>query len=188
MLNNINLATLGVKNPVPSVFVLMADITTESCQDAIQWILTANLSAEEERPDALTMMICSPGGDLHAATALIEIMRGSAIPVQTIGIGQIASAGLLIFMAGTKGMRVVTENTSIMSHRYSWGTAGKSHELLAAQKEYDLTSKRMMNMYMKFTGLSEEDINKYLLPPQDVFLTAEEAVEYGIADIIKDLG
>lgn len=188
MLSNINLATLGVKEPNPSVFVLMAEITEESCQEVIQWILNANFTPDEDRPDVLSLIVCSQGGDYHAAVALIEVMRGSAIPIQTIGLGQIASAGLLIFMAGTKGMRIVTENTSIMSHRFSTGAVGKSHELFAAAKEYEMISKRMIKMYTRFTGLDEEAVNKYLLPPQDVFLSSEEAIQYGIADLVKDLG
>lgn len=187
MLSNINLATLGIKNPVPSVFIMMAGISEDSCQDAVQWIINANMADDEDKPEVLTLFICSPGGELHPAMALIDVMRGSTIPIQTIGLGQIASAGILIFMAGTKGMRILTENTSIMSHRYSWGSGGKSHELLAAVKEFDLTTNRMSKLYQKFTGLSEEEVNKYLLPPEDVYLSAEEAVKYGIADLIKDL-
>jgi len=87
----------------------------------------------------------------------------------------IASCGLLMFISGTKGRRVLTPNTSILSHQYSWGTYGKEHELIAVEKEYDLTTERMVNHYKKCTGLSEKDIRKYLLPAHDVWLSAKEA-------------
>jgi ATP-dependent protease ClpP protease subunit len=62
----------------------------------------------------------------------------------------------------------------------------KSHELFARVKEFDLTTQRMIRLYKHCTGLSETKIKEVLLPPQDVWLTAAEAVELGIADMIKD--
>ena len=112
-------------------------------------------------------------------------MKGSAIPVHTLGLGQISSWGLLTFMSGHKGNRVLTPLTSILSHQYSWGSMGKSHELFARVKEFELTSARMMKLYKHCTGLSEAKIRECLLPAEDVWLSAEEAVEMGIADQIK---
>ena len=132
-------------------------------------------------------IICSPGGDLSAAFALIDVMRGSSIPIKTTGLGMIASAGLLIFMSGEKGKRLLTPNTSILSHQFSWGSFGKEHELFAAVKEFDLTTKRMIKHYKKCTGLSDKDIRQYLLPPQDVWLSAPEALKLGICDNVKEM-
>ena len=99
----------------------------------------------------------------------------------------IASAGLLIFISGTKGKRLLTPNTSILSHQFSWGSFGKEHELFAAVKEFDLTTKRMIKHYKKCTGLTDKDIRKYLLPPQDVWLSAPEARKLGICDNVKEM-
>ena len=102
-----------------SFFLMMEEISLQSCKTAVEWIFEANFA--EERPELLNLIVTSPGGDLNAAFALIDVMRGSAIPVRTIGLGQIASAGLMIFIAGDKGKRILTPNTSILSHQYSWG-------------------------------------------------------------------
>lgn len=163
----------------------MEEITLATCKTAIEWILEANFS--EERPSMMNLLVCSPGGDLNAAFALIDIMRGSAIPIRTIGLGQIASAGLLIFISGDKGNRILTPNTSILSHQYSWGAFGKEHELFATVKEFDLTTKKMIAHYKKCTGLDEKHIREILLPPQDVWLSAQEAKKLGICDDVKDL-
>ena len=122
---------------------------------------------------------------MTAAFALIDIMNGSSIPIHTLGIGQISSCGILTFMSGEKGHRILTPNTSILSHEWSWGTSGKSHELVAVQREFELTDKRMMDHYKRCTGLDEKTIKKVLLPAHDVWLSADEAVKYGIADKIK---
>jgi len=163
----------------------MDEVNANSCKDVIQWIIEANLA--EDRPEALNLLICSPGGSLSAAFALIDVMRGSAIPVNTIGIGEIASAGLLIFLAGAKGKRVLTPNTSILSHQYSWGAFGKEHELFATVKEFDLTTRKMLAHYKKYTSLTEAEIRDVLLPPHDVWVSPKDALKYGICDLIKDL-
>lgn len=163
----------------------MEEVSLNSMRAPIEWILEANFA--DEKPELLNLIICSPGGDMHAAFALIDVIRGSAIPVRTIGLGLIASAGLLIFLAGKKGYRILTPNTSILSHQYSWGSFGKEHELMAQVKEYDLTTHRMISHYKKCTGLKEENIRKFLLPPQDIWLSPDEALELGICDIVKDL-
>jgi len=103
------------------------------------------------------------------------------------GLGQIASAGLLIFLAGEPGRRVLTPNTSILSHQFSWGSDGKAHELFATMKEFELTHKRMVDHYKKCTGLDEEQIKTALLPPHDVYLTAEEALALNVCDVISSV-
>jgi ATP-dependent Clp protease protease subunit len=90
-----------------------------------------------------------------------------------------------MFISGEKGKRILTPNTSILSHQYSWGTYGKEHELFAVVKEFDLTTQRMIAHYRKCTGLTEEKIRKYLLPPHDVWLSAKEAKKLGLCDSIK---
>ena len=164
--------------------VFMSDVTQESMKPLIDWIIAENFNRHQKKRE-LTLGICSPGGDLNACFALVDVMKGSKIPIRTIGMGMIASCGLLMFISGTKGKRILTPNTSILSHQYSWGTYGKEHELFAQVKEYDLTTERIVNHYKKCTGLSEKDIRKYLLPPHDVWLSAKEAKKLGLCDKIQ---
>ena len=164
--------------------VFMSEVTQETMKPLIDWIIAENFNQEKKKKE-LTLGICSPGGDLNACFALVDVMKGSKIPIRTIGMGMIASCGLLMFISGTKGRRILTPNTSILSHQYSWGSFGKEHELFAAVKEFDLTTQRMIAHYKKCTGLSEKDIRKYLLPPQDVWLSAKEAKKLGLCDSIK---
>lgn len=156
--------------------------TSESTKPVINTIIEKNLMPNSERPKEITLVINSPGGSVHAAFALIDTMKGSAIPIKTVGLGLIASCGVLTFMAGTKGKRLITPNTSILSHQYSWGSQGKEHELFARVREYELSTERMIEHYKKCTGLNEKKIREVLLPPQDVWLSAKDAVKYGIAD------
>ena len=164
------------------VYLLMDTITPESCKDAIEFVLKQNAEKGVNKQKRLQFMICSPGGDVPSCFALIDIMKGSRIPIHTVGLGVIASCGLLLFITGEKGKRTLTPNTSILSHQYSWGSYGKEHELFAQVKEFELSTERMINHYRKCTGLSEAEIREHLLPPEDRWLSAKEAKKLGICD------
>jgi len=165
------------------MFLFMADVNDESCKEAIEFILRQN--TETKKKKYLQMLICSSGGDIPAGFALIDVMKSSKIPIHTVGLGVIASCGLLIFITGAKGHRVLTPNTSILSHQYSWGNWGKEHELFAQIKEFELSTNRMIQHYKMCTGLTEEKIRQHLLPPEDRWLSAKEAKKLGICDTVR---
>jgi len=167
------------------VVLLMDDIKSDSVKPVIEWILRNNFSTSQQ--EKLTLIINSGGGSVTDAFALIDAMKGSGIPIHTIGLGEISSAALMIFMAGERGHRILTPNTAILSHQYSWGKWGKEHELVTANKAFDLTSKMIIAHYMKCTGMTEKKVRELLLPPHDVWLSAREAKKYGICDSIKEL-
>jgi len=184
--SSIEYATPGEALLDHGIFVLMDDINSESIKPVIEWILHEN-HVRKKKYKELLLMICSNGGSLEDAFALIDVMRSSKIPIKTVGLGSIASCGLLIFLSGSPGRRLLTPNTSILSHQFSWGSAGKAHELFATVKEFQLTEQRMIEHYRSTTKLDDETIKKVLLPPQDVYLSADEALQYNICDAVADL-
>jgi ATP-dependent Clp protease protease subunit len=165
-------------------YVFMDDVTAESVKPVIEWILYENYISKIHKPELL-LMICSEGGDLSAAFALIDTMKSSKIPIKTVGLGLIASCGLLIFIAGQKGRRFLTPNTSILSHQFSAGSEGKSHELFATMREFELTNKRILDHYKVCTGLDEDIIMSQLLPAQDVWLDHDAALKLNLCDYIE---
>jgi ATP-dependent Clp protease, protease subunit len=168
------------------MYVFMGEVSAENVQPIVEWILYENFVTKKRKKELL-LMICSEGGDMSAAFALIDVMRSSVVPIKTVGLGQIASAGLMIFLTGSAGRRVLTPNTSILSHQFSWGSEGKSHELFATVKEFELTQQRMITHYQQCTGLALDQIRTALLPPHDVYLTAEEALALNVCDAISQL-
>jgi len=167
-------------SPTLSIELLFGEVNDENAEDICRWILACNFG--QNKPQMMNLIINSEGGSLTSAFSIIDCMNSSIIPIRTIGLGQICSAGLMIFLAGTKGERILTPNTCILSHQYHYGSSGKHHELVAIQKEFGFTFERQLNHYVKRTGLKAADVKKYLLPPEDVFLNAEEALKYGICD------
>jgi ATP-dependent Clp protease protease subunit len=141
------------------------------------------------KADHLQMIINSSGGSCPSGFAIIDIMEWSRIPIYTTGIGMIASMGLLIFMCGAKERRVITARTSLLSHRFSWISAGNHSQLLANRKEEDLEHKRIVAHYLRYTNLNDQkELEEKLLRDVDTWLSPEEAIEYGIADIVEPGG
>lgn len=170
----------------PGISLLFGEITIDTMAEQSAWLLSEALA--NNPPEILTLMINSPGGDLSAAFGFIELMQGSRIPVRTVGLGEICSAGLIIFMSGHKGNRILTPTCSVMSHHFSTGVAGNYHELLNARKELDFINQRIIQQYVKCTGLSEEEVREKLIPNHDVFMSPSEAVALGLADEIRGIG
>jgi ATP-dependent Clp protease, protease subunit len=168
------------------MYVFMGEVDHESIKPIVEWVLHENFVKKKKRKELL-LMVCSDGGDVAAAFALIDVMKSSVIPIKTVGLGTVASAGLMIFLAGSTGRRILTPNTSILSHQFSWGSDGKAHELFATMKEFELTHKRMVRHYEECTGLTPDEIRANLLPPHDVWLSAEEALTLNVCDNISDV-
>ncbi len=166
------------------IFLFSGEVDDPLCTSLIEYILNQNLEGQHE---FLTLIINSYGGYLTSGFSCIDVIHGSSIPIHTVGLGVIASMGLMLFITGKKGYRTLTPNTLIMSHQWSGGSYGKEHELIAAAKANTLISDMFLKHYKKHTGLSEKKIKDYLLPPSDVYLTAYEAKQLGICDEVKEL-
>lgn len=164
------------------VMYLVGEVNDDAVHPLVCSLLEYNLMPPDNRPGHLTMFINSPGGYASSAYYLIDAIKQSNIPVTTIGMGEVASAGVMILMSGVKGGRFVSETCSIMSHQYSRGIGGKEHEIVAATKEVSLDTARMIKHYKKCTKKSEAYIRKHLLQQSDCYLTPEEAIQHGIAD------
>lgn len=170
---------IDVKILEHSIHFLIGDIDEVTIGECIRWITYENL---DTKPRTLTLYVNSPGGDLYQAFALIDVMRNSTHPIRTIGIGLVMSAGFLIFAAGTKGQRFAAKNTSFMCHQFSESSEGKFHDVKAAIKESERLNSRMLDVLKDATGQTASVVKKKLLPPSDVYLSAEETIEIGAAD------
>lgn len=166
-----------------NVHFLVGDIESTNTLSAIRWIVYEN-SIRENDNNILTLYINSFGGNLQDAFALIDVMRKSNKIIRTIGIGSICSAAFLIFAAGTKGERFISQNTSIMCHQYYGETSGKFHDMQATMKENKLLNERMITILVESTGLDSRTVKSKLLPPSDVWFSAQEILELGVADKI----
>ena len=164
------------------VFVT-GEIDAGTAQGVCEKIIEFNVSQES---DSIQLIISSAGGQCAAGFAIIDLMAWSRLPVFCTGIGMGGSMALALFMAGDKGHRVVTPRTSILSHRFSAFVMGNHSELIAHRREEDLMHGRLLEHYLQHTHLSsEEEVTSRLLRDVDTWLSPEEAVELGIADLVQ---
>lgn len=173
---------IGVKLLENSVHFLVGEIAEENIAECIKWIVFENLDTAKSK--ILTLYVNSTGGNLYDAFALVDIMRTSHHPVRTISVGTAMSAAFLIFAAGAKGQRYAARNASFMCHQFTENIDAKYHDLKATMRENDLCNQKMINILKDATGLPASKIKTKLLPASDVYLTAEELIELGVADHI----
>lgn len=173
---------VGVKLLEEHVFYLSSDIDNNTVDDCIKWIIYENLDRRENK--VLTLYINSTGGDLYQAFALIDIIKNSHHPVRTIGIGAVMSAAFLILASGTQGERYAAKNCSFMIHQYHESLEGKHHDLKASMRDGELCNQKMIDILKDASGMTAAKVRSRLLPASDVYLTADEVVQYNIADHI----
>ncbi|MFC1580077.1 ATP-dependent Clp protease proteolytic subunit [Thermodesulfobacteriota bacterium] len=167
------------------IIYLSGQIENGSSEGICKEIIEFNLSS---KVDHIQMIINSSGGICSDGFAIIDIMEWSRLPIYTTGIGMVASMGLLVFMTGLKGRRVITPRTSILSHRYSAMTLGNHSQLLASRKQQDLEHDRIIEHYLRYSNIgSKKDLESHLLRDVDTWVTPDEAVKFGVADIVETL-
>lgn len=166
---------------------ITGDITEEKAEQVTEQLLVFDYNNQilgNEQP--IHILINSGGGLVVGAWQICDIMDIIKTPVYTIGTGNISSAALMIFLNGEKGHRILSKRTSVMSHQYSWGVAGKYEDLKAANAEIDNLYKRMLDFYIEKTGLEGEIIAEKLLKSSDMWLTASQAKKYRLTDKVID--
>jgi ATP-dependent Clp protease, protease subunit len=177
----------SIKFQDAGVHFLIGEITEDNINECIKWLAYENIDPKSDR--ALTLYINSQGGDLYEAFGLIDMMRNSQLPVRTIGYGSVMSAAFLIVASGASGERYITRNCGIMCHQMSiLEEMGKYHDIKATRKETDRLNKAMYDILKESTGLDGRIIKTRLLPAHDVYMTAEEMIEFGAADHILERG
>lgn len=168
--------------PMLGTHMLFSEIDEESSKSTCEFILRSNLIFDTVYP--LIMFINSPGGTVCDGFAIIDTMMTSRIPIQTIAIGEVASMGAAIFVCGQRGMRLMTHNSTMMTHQFSTMVYGKAHELMAVRKHHDIVSNKFINHFKRYSKMSEKQIKDILLRESDTWLEPKECLKYGLCDKI----
>lgn len=134
-------------------------------------------------PEDITMVINSPGGSVTAGLAIYDTMVGIPCDVSTICIGMAASMGAFLLAAGTKGKRYALPNSEVMIHQVMGGASGQAVDVQIAAQRISRTKDRINSMLAAFTKQPLEKIQ--MDTDRDYFLSAVEAVEYGLVDSVK---
>ena len=144
-------------------------------------IIAEILHLEARDPDKeIQLYINSPGGVAYAGMAIYDVMQHVRPPVSTICVGMGMSAAAMILCAGAPGKRLALPSAKIMIHQGSAGTRGAPSDMEIQLGEVLSTTKRMAQIIAFHSGRSLEQVERDL--DRDYFMTAQEALEYGIVD------
>lgn len=171
--------------------IVMLD--TDVSEHSASLVIAQMLFLESEDPDAdILFYINSPGGLVTAGLAIYDTMQFIKPDVSTIVLGQAASMGSLLAQAGAAGKRLVLPESRTMIHRVSSGTPGtrgsvhvQELQFEDAKRSYEESqrlNKRLTELYVKHNSTGKNYDELYASMKFDTFLSAEEAVEYGLAD------
>ena len=146
-------------------------------------IVAQMLFLEAESTDkAIKLYINSPGGVITSGMAIYDTMQYIKAPVHTIVMGQACSMGSFLAQAGAAGKRFVLPQSRTMIHQPSGGAGGKQSDIEIQYKEITYLKKNLTDLYVKHNtkGKTYEQLEQDM--DRDFFMTAQEAVDYGLAD------
>jgi ATP-dependent Clp protease protease subunit len=140
----------------------------------------------DEVSQPIDFVISTPGGRASDMFSIYDVMRmvRKDCEIETFGLGQVMSAGVLLLASGTKGKRKIGKNCRVMVHQVSAGTSGPHHEMMNEIQEIEYTQQKYIKCLAAETKMSEMFIKKLFERKVNIYLSDEEAVRYGIADII----
>lgn len=155
---------------------------TGPIEDTVASLITAQLLfLEAENPKKeIAMYINSPGGLVTSGLAIYDTMQYIRPSVQTLCVGQAASAASLLLCAGAKGQRYSLPNSRILVHQPSASYRGQATEIARHAQEIVKLKRRLNEIYARHTGQSLEAVEKAL--DRDTYMTAEEARAFGLLD------
>jgi ATP-dependent Clp protease protease subunit len=150
--------------------------------DAVSSVICAQLLfLESENPKLdISMYINSPGGVVTSGLAIYDTMEYIRPEVSTVCMGQAASMGSLLLMAGAAGKRYSLPNSRIMTHQPSGGFSGQATDIEIHAREILSLRERLNGIYVKHTGRTLKDIEKIM--ERDTFMSPEEALKHGLID------
>jgi ATP-dependent Clp protease, protease subunit len=153
-------------------------------EDGIAGLVCAQLLfLEAESPKKpIAMYINSPGGVVTSGLAIYDTMQFIRSPVATLCMGTARSMGSFLLMAGEPGHRAALPNSSIHVHQPLGGFQGQASDILIHAEETRQTKHRIASLYARHCGRSYEEVERTL--DRDHFMTAEEAVKWGIVDAV----
>ena len=159
------------------IILLNETITDQTAASITAQLMYLNM---EDKKKAITMYINSPGGSVSAGFAIYDMMKNIEAPVITIANGMVASMAAFLLSAGDKGMRYAMPNSTIMIHQPLGGAKGQASDIEIEAKEILRMKDLLIGIIAENSGQPIEKVKEDC--ERDHFLTAQEALEYGLID------
>lgn len=164
-------------NEVNNESVLMLNKTLN---DLTRQLLIAQITFDLQETPHIKLHINSDGGEVFGALSIVDRIKSSKVPVYSYAEGLVASASTLISVSCHK--RYIRKNTILLIHQVRSWFEGTYEDFNDEKQNMDLVMKIIKDVYLKHTKFTEEELNQLL--KRDIYLNAEDAIRYGLADEI----
>ena len=176
------------ENKAAQLIAMMFDLAEEAEVETEEEVGEGEEKKTEVKTEVLPIefLLSTPGGSADDMFAIYDVMRvvKEKCPIQTFGLGKVMSAGVLLLAAGTKGQRKIGKNCRVMIHSVIGGTSGSFHNLENEMEEMRYMQEAYLRALSDESNLSVAQLKRMINRKVNVYLSAEEAVKMGIADII----
>jgi len=152
------------------------DLMSTTVQAQLLWLNNVDEDAD------ITIYIDSPGGSVKSGLSIVDSFNLSNADIKTVNTGMAASMGSILLGAGTKGKRAMLPNSTVMLHQVSAGAEGSIQDVKIRINEADKYNVRLFDLLGEYCNKKPEEVMKKA--DRDLWLTSEEALEFGIIDEI----
>ncbi len=189
----INLGQLfGGGDKDPRIIGLFGSVDEEKAGELCYHLITMSepqSSTEDDQqiqPDDITFYVSTYGGSADDMFSIYDVLNfvKTRCDVVTCGLGKVMSAGVLLLAAGTKGKRKIGRNCRVMIHAVSAGNIGTIHNLANELDEIQNLQESYIDAIVENSNFTKRSLKKLMDRKVNVYLSAEEAIEHGIADIL----
>ena len=169
---------------------LFTDVTEEKIAEVVHGLLYMNelnrMETKKENKRDIEFYLSTYGGSADDMFALYDIMKQieKETDIITIGMGKVMSAGVLLLAGGTHGKRQIGRNCRVMLHSVVAGNHGSLHNLVNEVEAIQDLQEMYIDRLVEETKMTKKQLKKMLEQKVNIYLSAEEAIEYGIADVI----
>jgi ATP-dependent Clp protease protease subunit len=183
---------LGGSDKDPRIIGLFGSVEEERAGELCYHLITMSeppaLIEDEkpEKPDDITFYVSTYGGSADDMFSIYDVMNfaKTRCDIVTCGLGKVMSAGVLLLAAGTKGKRKIGKNCRVMIHAVTAGNVGTVHNLVNELDEIQNLQEAYIDAIVENSNFTKRGLKKLMDRKVNVYLSAEEAIEHGIADIL----
>lgn len=174
------------KDPEQRSILFIGEVSEEKAGDLISalLVLAQEKATEGKELDDIKLYISTYGGSAHEMFGIYDVMNycKQFCDIQTIGIGKVMSAGTLMLAAGTSGKRKLGKNCQVMIHSVNGGSIGELHSLENEMEQMKNLQDTYIQCLSNESSMTKRQIQTLINKKVNVYLSAEEAIEKGLAD------
>ncbi len=162
------------------IVFLYGEVSEQSISQSVYQLL--HLAGQNNKP--IYLVVSSYGGSVDEMFCLYDTIKFLPCPVHTVALGKVMSAGVLLLASGIKGKRMMGRSARLMIHPVSGGSYGTVFEVINATNEHQRIQNLLVENLIKETKLSKKQLNDIMKSGTDCYMTADEALKFGIIDKI----